>query len=135
MLTLSPPEASQAFGRCAGHSARSTQFSHLAQCANLRTWSQTPHKAAPGRQLHRRAPLRSVSRRYGGVVSQAGTAGSLDSADRPRNRKPGNSWLAEVISRFNPMKEKATNTYTLDFERPLVELDNRIKEVPKILQW
>lgn len=31
--------------------------------------------------------------------------------------------------RFGPVKEKASNTTVLDFEKPLVELDNRIKEV------
>lgn len=34
-----------------------------------------------------------------------------------------------MLSRFGPVAEKAENTAVLDFEKPLVELDNRIKEV------
>ena len=34
-----------------------------------------------------------------------------------------------MLSRFGPIAEKAENTAVLDFEKPLVELDNRIKEV------
>jgi hypothetical protein len=41
---------------------------------------------------------------------------------------------ATLARRFGPVKEKAANTTVLDFEKPLVELDNRIKEV-RGLSW
>jgi acetyl-CoA carboxylase carboxyl transferase subunit alpha len=39
-----------------------------------------------------------------------------------------------MLSRFGPIAEKAENTAVLDFEKPLVELDNRIKEVRKVAE-
>lgn len=44
-------------------------------------------------------------------------------------RQAGRDWVESLLSRFGPLKDKATNAHVLDFERPLVELDNRIKEV------
>jgi len=44
-------------------------------------------------------------------------------------RQAGREWLQSLLSRFGPMNDKASNAYVLDFEKPLVELDNRIKEV------
>jgi hypothetical protein len=44
-------------------------------------------------------------------------------------RQAGREWLQGLLSRFGPMNDKASNAYVLDFEKPLVELDNRIKEV------
>jgi hypothetical protein len=41
----------------------------------------------------------------------------------------GREWLQSILSRFGPVRERASNTTVLDFEKPLVELDNRIKEV------
>ena len=41
--------------------------------------------------------------------------------------------MQTMLSRFGPIAEKAENTAVLDFEKPLVELDNRIKEVRKCL--
>jgi acetyl-CoA carboxylase carboxyl transferase subunit alpha len=50
--------------------------------------------------------------------------------DAPKDRTPvGREWLETILSRFGPTKERAQNVTTLDFEKPLVELDNRIKEV------
>jgi acetyl-CoA carboxylase carboxyl transferase subunit alpha len=40
--------------------------------------------------------------------------------------------LQSILSRFGPITEKSQNTAILDFEKPLVELDNRIKEVRAI---
>lgn len=34
-----------------------------------------------------------------------------------------------LLARFNPISEKASNTAVLDFEKPLVELDHKIREV------
>jgi hypothetical protein len=48
------------------------------------------------------------------------------SLDQPSG---GREWLQSILSRFGPVRERASNTTVLDFEKPLVELDNRIKEV------
>lgn len=37
--------------------------------------------------------------------------------------------MQTLLSRFGPITQKAENTAVLDFEKPLVELDNRITEV------
>ena len=54
-----------------------------------------------------------------------------DPPDTPKEeaRRGGREWLQNLLSKFGPMTEKAMNTHVLDFEKPLVELDNRIKEV------
>lgn len=63
-------------------------------------------------------------------VSAKGKAGDPPDVPKPRDqRKGGREWLESILSRFGPVKEKATNTTVLDFEKPLVELDTRIKEV------
>ena len=41
----------------------------------------------------------------------------------------GKEWLSTILSRFGPATERAQNVTTLDFERPLLQLDQRIKEV------
>ena len=56
--------------------------------------------------------------------------GNPDPPDAPKDdRRGGREWLQTILSRFGPITEKAQNTAVLDFEKPLVELDNRIKEV------
>ena len=54
-----------------------------------------------------------------------------DPPDTPKEeaRRGGREWLQNLLSKFGPLTEKAENTHVLDFEKPLVELDNRIKEV------
>lgn len=52
--------------------------------------------------------------------------------DAPKDDKPkpgGREWMGTILSRFGPVKDKAQNTATLEFEKPLLELDKRIKEV------
>lgn len=49
--------------------------------------------------------------------------------DAPKGPSGGREWLQTLLSRFGPMTDKPQNTTILDFEKPLVELDNRIKEV------
>ena len=58
-----------------------------------------------------------------------------DPPDIPKEeaRRGGREWLQNLLSKFGPMTEKAENTHVLDFEKPLVELDNRIKEVGNML--
>ncbi len=41
----------------------------------------------------------------------------------------GKEWIETILSRFGPIREKAASLSTLDFEKPLLELDKRIKEV------
>jgi acetyl-CoA carboxylase carboxyl transferase subunit alpha len=63
-------------------------------------------------------------------VQAKGKAGDPPDVPKPRDqRQGGREWLQSILSRFGPVKEKASNTTVLDFEKPLVELDNRIKEV------
>jgi len=61
-----------------------------------------------------------------GIVANADPPDVPKRADRPQG---GREWLQSILSRFGPVREKASNTTVLDFEKPLVELDNRIKEV------
>jgi hypothetical protein len=41
----------------------------------------------------------------------------------------GKEWLGTILSRFGPATDRAQNITTLEFEKPLLELDKRIKEV------
>ncbi|RMZ55871.1 hypothetical protein APUTEX25_003837, partial [Auxenochlorella protothecoides] len=77
----------------------------------------------------------------------AGMAGKLvellqetnqeDPPDLPKARdasgKQGD-WFQMLLARFNPISEKASNTAVLDFEKPLVELDHKIREVRKVAE-
>ena len=45
----------------------------------------------------------------------------------------GQEWLSTILSRFGPATDRAQNVTTLDFEKPLLQLDQRIKEVEKDL--
>ena len=49
--------------------------------------------------------------------------------DAPKERQQGREWIEGILARFGPASARASNVTTLDFEKPLVELDNRIKEV------
>lgn len=49
--------------------------------------------------------------------------------DVPKTRRGGREWLSSLFSKFGPMQDRAKNVTVLDFEKPLVELDNRINEV------
>ena len=62
------------------------------------------------------------------VVAQA--KGGRDPPDIPKGQpRGGREWLQTLLSRFGPITQKPENTAVLDFEKPLVELDNRITEV------
>jgi hypothetical protein len=41
----------------------------------------------------------------------------------------GKEWIQTIWSRFGPATDRAQNITTLEFEKPLLELDKRIKEV------
>ena len=71
-----------------------------------------------------RAPLQHRQR---GLRVQAD---ARDPPDTPKDgRKGGREWLQMLLSRFGPIRQAPANAHVLDFEKPLVELDNRIKEV------
>eukprot|EP00775_Hariotina_reticulata_P012784 gene12784-12912_t len=46
----------------------------------------------------------------------------------------GREWLETILSRFGPATDRAQNITTLDFEKPLLELDKRIMEVRKVAE-
>mmetsp|Transcript_37782 Transcript_37782/g.95575 ORF Transcript_37782/g.95575 Transcript_37782/m.95575 type:complete len:506 (-) Transcript_37782:966-2483(-) len=46
----------------------------------------------------------------------------------------GREWLETILSRFGPIRDRAQTVTTLDFEKPLLELDKRIKEVRKVAE-
>lgn len=45
-----------------------------------------------------------------------------------RGAEVGREWLESILSRFGPATDRPSNPTTLDFEKPLLELDKRIKE-------
>lgn len=93
------------------------------QPAGLGRANARPQQLRAGRSIASRRPL-SV------VVRAKGKAGDPPDVPKPRDqRQGGREWLQSILSRFGPVKEKASNTTVLDFEKPLVELDNRIREV------
>lgn len=78
-------------------------------------------------------PCYSLTGRGRSTVAQA--QNQPDPPDAPREeRRGGKEWLQTLLSRFGPITQKAENTAVLDFEKPLVELDNRIKEVRKVAE-
>jgi len=50
------------------------------------------------------------------------------------DRAGGREWLDTFLARFGPVRDKAMQPTTLDFEKPLLELDKRIKEVRKVAE-
>lgn len=88
------------------------------------------HGNAQSLQLLKAGAGRSVKPARLSVTAQA--KGKADPPDVPKSdnkRAGGREWFQSILSRFGPVREKASNTTVLDFEKPLVELDNRIKEV------
>lgn len=83
--------------------------------------------------IPQKTPLLRRQHLHQPVLVQA--KGARDPPDTPKEQTPsvGREWLQTLLSRFGPITEKAQNTAVLDFEKPLVELDNRIKEVRKLL--
>ncbi len=74
----------------------------------------------------RRASVRQPRHAGASVIAQA----TRLPPDAPKDEKPGGrEWLGTILSRFGPVKDKSVNTTVLEFEKPLLELDKRIKEV------
>jgi len=46
----------------------------------------------------------------------------------------GREWLSTFLTNFGPVKDRSKSVATLDFEKPLTELEKRIKEVRKIAE-
>ena len=132
-LSGAPLAASRLTGR-----SRSVQ-SPYRECEGLhRSRLQLAARATHQPNQHQRLPClykRRVNRRCHSLVVQA-QKGQPDPPDAPREeRRGGREWLQTLLSRFGPITQKAENTAVLDFEKPLVELDNRITEVnlfPKV---
>jgi hypothetical protein len=99
----------------------------------MRTFSTGKLTEQTSKQAMRNAGLRSALGPHPkplSVVAQAANNGTPPDVPKPRGQpQGGKEWLQTILSRFGPVKEKASNTTVLDFEKPLVELDNRIKEV------
>ena len=74
------------------------------------------------------APARAAQPARVSVVARSGRP---TPPDLPKDEMGavGREWLATILSRFGPVKEKAAMVTTLEFEKPLLELDKRIKEV------
>jgi hypothetical protein len=90
---------------------------HLGGRASLFRQQQRPQQSQSSR-----CPARQIAVKA--------NKGAPDPPDTPKQeRRGGREWLQTMLSRFGPIAEKAENTAVLDFEKPLVELDNRIKEV------
>ena len=125
MFTSSLPGVPQAAGR--NYNNRSSQSPHgkyRALSSRLR-----PANVKKGNcQQSPCLPCYSLTGRSRSTVAQA--QNQPDPPDAPREeRRGGREWLQTLLSRFGPITQKAENTAVLDFEKPLVELDNRIKEV------
>ena len=110
-----------------------THFSVPAQVSGvgLRQGSQLQHHSTAGPSRHRCLPVPRRCHDSLIVAHAKAKKGSADPPDIPKeeNRRGGREWLQQLLSKFGPITEKAENTHVLDFEKPLVELDNRIKEV------
>lgn len=131
MFASSLSGAPLAASRLAGRS-RSTH-SPYRECEGLQHSRLQPSARATQQpnQLQRLPCLykHRVNRRCPSLVVQA-QKGQPDPPDAPREeRRGGREWLQTLLSRFGPITQKAENTAVLDFEKPLVELDNRITEV------
>jgi len=74
--------------------------------------------------------VRPVQRARCTVVKARGENKAGEAASALGTR--GKEWLATILSRFGPTTDRATNITTLEFEKPLLELDKRIKEVSAV---
>eukprot|EP00210_Caulerpa_lentillifera_P001380 g1327.t2 len=56
--------------------------------------------------------------------------------DVPKDRRAGRGgdWLKRLFSRFTPLSDRSKTSLVLDFEKPLINLDNRIKEVRRVAE-
>lgn len=64
-------------------------------------------------------------RRHNGIVVRAEAA---EASEAPAH-KSGEAWFQHMKAEFDPVSSAPPTTAVLDFEKPLVELDRRIREV------
>jgi hypothetical protein len=80
-----------------------------------------------GQRAGSKCPTRSTSRASARNVRVQSVFSAKGAAQEAR--VVGKEWLETILSRFGPATDRAQNITTLDFEKPLLELDKRIKEV------
>lgn len=91
----------------------------------------------PGRTAARYLRAMSLKRRVGGAARPGNDSLAPSRAEQPLppdtprevRKGGGREWIQSLLAKFGPVQEKASNITVLDFEKPLVELDNRINEV------
>ncbi|BDA44272.1 Acetyl-coenzyme A carboxylase carboxyl transferase subunit [Coccomyxa sp. Obi] len=116
-----------------------SQFSlpaHLAPQTALRQGSSLTANTQTVPPRHRCGPVLRRGDKCNVRAQAKSKKTNPDPPDTPKddNRRGGREWLQQLLSKFGPITEKAMNTHVLDFEKPLVELDNRIKEVRKVAE-
>ena len=130
MFASSLPGFPQAAGRNCNN--RSAQLPHGVKCGTLAARPRPANVKKSSCQQLPCLPCHRLIGRSRSIIAQA-QKGQPDPPDAPREeRRGGREWLQTLLSRFGPITQKAENTAVLDFEKPLVELDNRIKEVMPI---
>merc|ERR1719159_1009195 len=72
----------------------------------------------------RRAGAATAGGRGAAAVARAAAGGKKKSKFSSRAE-----WLLSFVKRFNPKEERDAKVTVLDFEKPLAELDKRIREV------
>lgn len=105
---------------------------HTPHCSRLATFSEMAHSLGNNALLGSRSAARSsVTRpRLQRCPPAAVFSRNPTPPDAPQDSRPvGREWLESILSRFGPAKDRAQNITTLEFEKPLLELDKRIKEV------
>lgn len=88
------------------------------------------------RSLHGAQPSRMsqpTAQRSMRAKSVFGGGSSRNPPDAPKEIiQEGKEWIETILSRFGPIRNRAQTVTTLDFEKPLLELDKRITEVRKV---
>jgi len=74
------------------------------------------------------------SRRFIRVQAKQGEQPLPPDTPREVRKGGGREWIQSLLAKFGPVQEKASNITVLDFEKPLVELDNRINEVRRVAE-
>lgn len=89
--------------------------------------ARVPLSSSPVRATSVRVP-RSARASQNRVAARAeGDKSGSGQSDPPG--KGGREWLQSILSKFGPINDTPGTGAVLDFEKPLVELDNRIREV------
>ncbi|KAI8469767.1 MAG: acetyl-CoA carboxylase [Monoraphidium minutum] len=84
--------------------------------------------------LNTRPAVRGAQRAPNGARPAVRISKTRALSDKGEKAGLGTQWVESLLSRFGPTKDKAQNITTLEFEKPLVALDKRIKEVRKVAE-